>query len=410
MKCVKNILSILLTMILSVVAISSFAATETSIKGEGSFVIEASTRSIIEGDCKLYLPGSDAVELTYNLLDPDGNDITENVVYSISSDDVESNKWVEIDSKTGVVHVKGDAFGKSFMVSATSSTYSASQIVEISETALSFEIEDGATSRFRAKNSEGQGYSNILDNAKIATLEGKFMFESESMARLGHGTGTLLYQYGSGVNFDIRYGFITKELAFITLNMADGNGDASAKDIMYVPADEWIDIRVEFDNSDDNFDFFINDIKVVENEKHSVPSLYSFFEIGCAFDDLSFYNGVKDVKAGDFKSFFKTYKDDEELSENTIEFVWDTATPEGGSSKVVAAILTDEDLAGKSAIAAIYNSNGELVGLDLAEATENAARINLVKVKIQTSVSEGSRAKIFLWDMETLCPLNNKYF
>lgn len=377
----------------------------TGKKVDYTFGIAHSKRPTIEGDCMLSLPESGTVKLTYNLVDPDGNDVSEDVVYSVLSDDEESNKWIEIDSKTGVVDISGDAAGKSFMVSATSRTYSASQIVEISETALSVDVVDGAPTKFRAMNREGQDYPNILDNAKIATLEGKVMFESENMERIGQGTGHVLYQHNSTVNFDIRYGFITKDLAYITLNMEGGYGDASSKDIIYVPSDEWIDLRVEFDNSDATFNFFVNDIKVVESEKHSVPSLYFFFETDCTFDDLSFYNGVKDVEVGSTEPFFKIYKDDEELSDGTMNFTWNEKISEDDTAAVAAVILTDEDLTDKGFIITIYNSTGRLVAVGVAEATKNAAGMSLARSKVYGSISKGSYAKIFLWNIKSLEPV-----
>lgn len=131
MKCIKNILSLILTLalVLSVAAIPAFATEKT----QGTLV----------GDCTLYLPDTDSIKVTYNLVDQNGEDVAEDVTYSVTSDDEGWEKWLDVNAKTGEVYVSHKAVGKSFSVTAESETYKASQLVSISNTVLCTDFESG---------------------------------------------------------------------------------------------------------------------------------------------------------------------------------------------------------------------------------------------------------------------------
>lgn len=112
MKCIKNILSLILTaaLILSLAAAPAFAVEGTKTAGE------------LVGDCTLFLPDSDAIKVNYNLVDAEGNDVTEAVTYAVTSDDATWPKWLDVDAATGDVYVSSKAAGKSFTVTAESDT------------------------------------------------------------------------------------------------------------------------------------------------------------------------------------------------------------------------------------------------------------------------------------------------
>ena len=129
MKCIKNIFALVLTLalVLSTAAVPVFAE-----KLEGAIV----------GDCTLFLPDTDAIKVTYNLVDENGADVTDNVTYSVTSTDATWEKWLDVDAATGDVYVSSKAAGKSFTVTAESDTYKKSQVVNISETVLCADFED----------------------------------------------------------------------------------------------------------------------------------------------------------------------------------------------------------------------------------------------------------------------------
>ena len=130
MKCNKSILAFVLAiaLIFSMTAVPAFAE-----KTQGSLV----------GDCLIYLPDSDSVKLTYNLVDTNGADVTENVTYNVTSSEADWKKWLDVDTVTGDVYVSHDAVGKSFVVSAESDTYKASQEITIANVRLCADFDDG---------------------------------------------------------------------------------------------------------------------------------------------------------------------------------------------------------------------------------------------------------------------------
>lgn len=133
MKCIRNILSLILTaaLIISLAAAPAFA--ENTAKTAGKLV----------GDCSLFLPDSDAIQVIYNLVDANGNDVSDNVVYSVTSDDATWQTWLDVDAATGDVYVSSRAAGKSFTVTAESNTYKASQIVNVSSDVFCTDFENG---------------------------------------------------------------------------------------------------------------------------------------------------------------------------------------------------------------------------------------------------------------------------
>lgn len=114
MNKVKKILSLVLgvAMAISMMAVPALAATGT-----------------ISGDCKLLLPSEGTIKVDYQLKDTDGNDVTEGVTYSITSEDANLSSYANIDSATGELYIGTQAAGKTFTVTATSASVTGSLVV-----------------------------------------------------------------------------------------------------------------------------------------------------------------------------------------------------------------------------------------------------------------------------------------
>jgi len=269
---------------------------------------------------------------------------------------------------------------------------------------------NGATAYLTPKTTVSGSYPvNLLDSAQAATFEGKFMIESSAFDRIGYNGYWSLLTGNSGetVHFDIVYKFVNIDVASIILNMENGVGGKGAKTLLYVPVDKWFDIRVEFDNSNDTFDMYVNNVLVVDDEKHTLPSLHTSLRCGCAFDNPAYYNGRKAVTTVENIDSLEAFVNGEEIDLSN-GYVWSTADEEDTKSSASAVYVSNADYTDYNPIlvGVVYDNAGKLIAVDYIKSVKSeVSGLTLGASALSVKATANASYKVFVLKSKTLIPV-----
>lgn len=248
----------------------------------------------------------------------------------------------------------------------------------------------------------------------VVTFDGKFRANT---ARLQNNTWSLMCLAGGTggddlpIRLDIRYRKIAEGIIGIYNYMVDGVGNQTnnPKLIAVVPADEWFDARAEFDTVNETYDFYIDDMKVVDGEKWKKDNIANVFVrmyIGSDVDDIAHYNGRKD-KVAQTGSGVTVFEDGKAITAGAADKIPFASSSEAKTVSAGISLknsgLTAENNA--KLIIAYYDAAGKLVDTAIEPVTITDAGVAAGSVALSQAVGVGDYAKVFLWNMDKVQPL-----
>ncbi|MBQ2613950.1 MAG: heparinase II/III family protein [Clostridia bacterium] len=238
-----------------------------------------------------------------------------------------------------------------------------------------------------------------LPDASEVVIEGRFKAEIPTAEK----RWPVMWHMATGIN--ISYELAEEEAYAKLVHTNDGTDDSTT--IAYVPKDTWFSLRVELNYTKGTYSVFVNDTRVVEGRQftNTETRLNKGLVIGTSVDDLAMYSGTKDATVmGDQMTIVKNgvvvdsttrrfdFAEDTTLNLSISKSMKNTSENAKAIGVFVAIYTEDKNLSN-----VWYNGNSilpEITGSFLIDVT--------------CDVTAGSYAKIFLWDMEKLCPIHEK--
>ncbi len=146
---------------------------------------------------------------------------------------------------------------------------------------------------------------NAFINADITTIEANFMAESSMISSYNSGSTfwslmTVVPSGSSDVALDLRYmpsGTNNIEIHSFTDSNGIGNQTLSQGLVATLPVDTWFNVRIEADILGGTYDLYINNEKLLINNKHTMPSLACSYYIGIGVDNFAAYTGSRLIPA-----------------------------------------------------------------------------------------------------------------
>ncbi|MBQ4517292.1 MAG: hypothetical protein II997_01750 [Clostridia bacterium] len=251
-----------------------------------------------------------------------------------------------------------------------------------------------------------------LEGAESATLEADFMIESDKMStRLGERYSLLSENLATGAtvatasDIEVSYRYFADGTAGIYTGYwtkDEEGGDITAATLVgVVNADEWFNVRLEFNFVNKTYDLYVNNQKLAVAEPIKKDHIECFY-VGAAIDNIAAYHGAKAVDEVALTTSFKdgvaaindaafaTAIAVNETEIKTISVTLGEAAPAGVSSdaKLIIAQYSGDKMVKMTSVP-VTVVNGKLYGC-AALTAEYAA---------------GDTVKAFLWNWGTLQPV-----
>ena len=251
-----------------------------------------------------------------------------------------------------------------------------------------------------------------LEGAESATLEADFMIESDKMStRLGERYSLLSENLATGAtvatasDIEVSYRYFADGTAGIYTGYwtkDEEGGDITAATLVgVVNADEWFNVRLEFNFVNKTYDLYVNNQKLAVAEPIKKDHIECFY-VGAAIDNIAAYHGAKAVDEVALTTSFKdgvaaindaafaTAIAVNETEIKTISVTLGEAAPAGVSdnAKLIIAQYSGDKMVKMTSVP-VSVVNGKLYGC-AALTAEYAA---------------GDTVKAFLWNWGTLQPV-----
>jgi len=238
-----------------------------------------------------------------------------------------------------------------------------------------------------------------MSDASVVSIEGSFMAEMPT-----NGTRwPVMWHNALGINISYE---LSENGSYAKLIYTDESESPSTSEtIGFVERGKWFNFRLELDYINDSYSAFLEDNCVVENKKFKTGGirLNKDLVIGASVDNLAMYNGTKYVR--NINSQLTLKKDGVEWGSAGIKNYLNSA-----ESTVISAGGVIENLSEGSIKAGLFlGIYGEDDGLELLDYDVKEAETGKTEelyAEINADADKNKYVKVFVWDMENLCPIN----
>lgn len=239
--------------------------------------------------------------------------------------------------------------------------------------------------------------NQYMPDASNVVVEGKFMAETPT----GGEHWPIMNHDGLGIH--IYYEFKDGEdYARVLFAENDAEGNPVATVVANVKTNEWFNARLELDYTDYTYSVFVDDVRVVKDKSlKEQAKLKDRMTIAISVDDFAMYNGTKNASFVDEKAAVIT-KNGEIIEDRKVD-----VTADGTLKLTVNKMMKNNSNLAKQvgAFVAVYGEDGRLLDVVCTYNTILPEVTGSLFVDLNQVVKAGDYAKIFIWDMESLQPL-----
>ncbi|MBQ2613952.1 MAG: hypothetical protein IJB80_01310 [Clostridia bacterium] len=242
-----------------------------------------------------------------------------------------------------------------------------------------------------------------MPDASAVVIEGRF--KAETMTEGARWPMMWHSETGINISYELEEDAAYARLVYTDDSIAAGDdGNANSTIIAHVPVNTWFNLRVEMDYAKGTYSAFVGDACVIQNKaiRNTGARVSKNLVIAASVDDLAMYNGTKDATiTGDAMSIIQngsavdnaTRRFDFAEDGNFALQISKTMMNTSGEAKRIGLVV------------AVYNADKSLAHVSLNQKFILPGVMGSFMTEVEQSVTAGSYAKVFIWDMETLAPI-----